>query len=359
MKRYRQHIIMIGIVLSGIAWVHADNWWVPVHPVQFTVPKGWPAPAYDFSSNPLTKEGINLGKQLFYDGILSKNGMVSCGTCHQPFAGFATYDHSVSHGIDNRFTTRNAPGIVNMAWQKNFMWDGGIVHLDLQPLAPITAENEMGETLDSVLYKLNKHPEYRKKFQQVFGVKQITTLELGKAISQFVLSLVSYNSKYDRVMRGEDQFILPEKLGYEIFQQKCVSCHPPPFFTDFSFRNAGIPEDEVLHDKGRMRITGKSADSLKFKVPSLRNVAISFPYGHDGRWATLRNVFEQYRSKQPRSAGTDSLLKNGILLSNYEIGQLTAFLYTLTDSTISNNPAFLPEELNRLQKQTRDIHQNK
>jgi len=359
MKRYRQYIILIGIVLSGIAWVHADNWWEPVHPVQFTVPKGWPAPVYDFSSNPLTKEGINLGKQLFYDGILSKDGMVSCGTCHQPFAGFATYDHSVSHGIDNRFTTRNAPGIVNMAWQKNFMWDGGILHLDLQPLAPITAENEMGETLDSVLYKLNKHPEYRKKFQQAFGVKQITTLELGKAISQFVLSLVSYNSKYDRVMRGEDQFILPEKLGYEIFQQKCVSCHPPPFFTDFSFRNAGIPEDEVLHDKGRMRITGKSADSLKFKVPSLRNVAISFPYGHDGRWATLRNVFEQYRSKQPRNAGTDSLLKNGIMLSNYEIGQLTAFLYTLTDSTISNNPAFLPEELNRLQKQTRDIHQNK
>lgn len=358
MKRFRPYIFILCIILSCIAWVQADKWWGPVHPVKLTVPKGWPAPVYDFSLNPLTKEGIDLGKQLFYDGILSKDGMVSCGTCHQPFAGFATYDHSVSHGIDNQFTTRNALGIVNMAWQKNFMWDGGILHLDLQPLAPITAENEMGENLDSVLYKLNKHPEYRKKFLQVFGVKKISTLELGKAISQFVVSIVSYNSKYDRVMRGEDQFILPEKLGYEIFQQKCVSCHPPPFFTDFSFRNAGIPEDDVIHDKGRMRITGNSTDSLKFKVPSLRNVAISFPYGHDGRWATLRNVFDQYRSKQPRPMGTDSLLKNSIPLSNYEIGQLTAFLYTLTDSTIINNPAFLPEELNRLQKQTRDIHQN-
>jgi cytochrome c peroxidase len=359
MKQYRLYITLLFIVLSGIAWVQADNWWGPVHPVKFNTPKGWPAPAYDFAANPLTKEGIALGKQLFYDGILSKDGMVSCGTCHQSFGGFATYDHSLSHGIDNRFSTRNAPGIVNMAWQKNFMWDGGILHLDLQPLAPITAENEMGETLDSVLHKLNSHADYRKKFQQAFRVQKITTLELGKAISQFVLTLVSNNSKYDRVMRGEDTFILPEQLGYEMFQQKCITCHPPPFFTDFSFRNAGLAEDEVLQDKGRMRITGKTTDSLKFKVPSLRNVGISFPYGHDGRWATLRNVFEHYRSKQPRPMGTDSLLKNGIPLSNYEIGQLTAFLYTLTDSTLIANPAFLPEELNRLQKQERDIHQNK
>ena len=340
MKRYRQHIIMIGIVLSGIAWVHADNWWEPVHPVQFTVPKGWPAPAYDFSSNPLTKEGINLGKQLFYDGILSKDGMVSCGTCHQPFAGFATYDHSVSHGIDNRFTTRNAPGIVNMAWQKKFMWDGGIVHLDLQPLAPITAENEMGETLDSVLYKLNKHPEYRKKFQLAFGVKQITTLELGKAISQFVLSLVSYNSKYDRVMRGEDQFILPEKLGYEIFQQKCVSCHPPPFFSDFNFRNIGLPIDNFLKDKGRMKITNNPKDSLLFKVPSLRNIALTAPYGHDGRFNSILNVLEHYRKNMVLGPTTDSLLKNRLPLSNFEIGQIRAFLNTLTDSSFLQEPKF-------------------
>jgi cytochrome c peroxidase len=190
-------------------------------------------------------------------------------------------------------------------------------------------------------------------------VQTIVTADLGKALSQFVLTLVSYNSKYDRVMRGETKFILPEQLGYEIFTKKCVSCHPPPFFTDFSFRNAGLPLDDMLQDRGRMQITGNAADSLAFRVPSLRNVALSFPYGHDGRFATLQNVFEQYRSTQPRSAGTDPLLQKGIPLSNYEIGQLTAFLQTLTDSTLINNPAFLPEEQNRRQKQERDIHRNK
>ena len=355
----RMNLVLLLIIGTCIAWVKTGEWWIATHPVKLTVPKGWPTPAYDFQENPLTREGIALGKQLFYDPILSKDGTISCGSCHQSFAGFATYDHPLSHGINNGFTNRNAPGIVNMAWQKNFMLDGGILHLDLQPLAPITAENEMGETISGVLEKLNKDATYRKKFQVAFGVKTISTAELGKALSQFVLSLVSYNSKYDRVMRGEARFILPEQLGYEIFQKKCVTCHPPPFFTDFSFRNAGLAADETLQDKGRMTISGKKEDSLAFRVPSLRNVVLSFPYGHDGRFATLQNVFEHYRNSRPRPTGTDSMLQNGIALSNFEIGQLTAFLHTLTDSTIVNNPAFLPEEQNRRQKQERDIHRNK
>lgn len=355
----RVYIVLLLIVVTGIGWIQSNQWLAATHPVKLVVPKGWPAPVYDFKDNPLTKEGIALGKALFYDPILSKDGTISCGSCHQSFGGFATYDHPLSHGINNGFSNRNAPGIINMAWQKNFMWDGGIHHLDLQPLAPITAENEMGETITGVLEKLNNNPTYQKKFLAAFGVRNISTAELGKALSQFVLTLVSYNSKYDRVMRGEADFILPEKLGYEIFTKKCVTCHPPPFFTDFSFRNTGLPLDAFLQDKGRMRITGDEADSLAFRVPSLRNVALSFPYAHDGRMATLQNVFEHYRSKEPRPAGTDPLLQKGIPLSNYEIGQLTAFLQTLTDSTLINNPAFLPEEQNRRQKQERDVHGNK
>lgn len=355
----RMNLVLLSVIITCIAWVKTGEWWAATHPVKLIVPKGWPVPAYDFKANPLTREGIALGKTLFYDPILSKDGTISCGSCHQSFAGFATYDHPLSHGIDNGFTQRNAPGIVNLAWQKNFNLDGGIAHLDLQPLAPITAENEMGETITGVLEKLNRNETYRKKFREALGVNRIETADLGKVLSQFVLTLVSYNSKYDRVMRGETQFILPERLGYEIFQQKCITCHPPPFFTDFSFRNAGLSRDEALQDNGRMRITADRKDSLAFRVPSLRNVALSFPYGHDGRFATLHNVFDHYRSAQARPAGTDPLLLNGIALSNYEIGQLTAFLHTLTDSSILYNPAFLPEEQSHRQKPQKDIHRNK
>jgi len=131
----RMNLVLLLIIGTCIARVKTGEWWIATHPVKLTVPKGWPTPAYDFQENPLTREGIALGKQLFYDPILSKDGTISCGSCHQSFAGFATYDHPLSHGINNGFTNRNAPGIVNMAWQKNFMLDGGILHLDLQPLA--------------------------------------------------------------------------------------------------------------------------------------------------------------------------------------------------------------------------------
>jgi cytochrome c peroxidase len=163
-----------------------------------------------------------------------------------------------------------------------------------------------------------------------------------KALSQFMLMLVSSNSKYDKVKRGEDSFNLPQSLGYEIFQQKCISCHKEPFFTDFSFRNTGMPVDKTLNDIGRMKITQSNNDSLKFRVPSLRNVDVTMPYGHDGRFFSLSNVFEHYRSKMQPIATTDSLLKNKLYLSNFQIGQLTAFLYTLTDTTFLKDKRFAP-----------------
>jgi cytochrome c peroxidase len=198
----------------------------------------------------------------------------------------------------------------------------------------------MAETIDHVLQKLRTDPAYPPLFKAAFGDTAVTTQRLGKALSQFLLQLVSSNSKYDKVVRGEASFILPERLGYEIFQKKCISCHPPPFFTDFSYRNTGIPVDPYLNDLGRMRITGDPADSLKFKVPSLRNVAVSFPYGHDGRFFSLLSVMEHYRKNMVPDAHTDSLLRNKLPLSNFEIGQLTAFLRTLTDSSFLRDPRF-------------------
>ncbi|MEO6314867.1 MAG: cytochrome-c peroxidase [Chitinophagaceae bacterium] len=335
-----QTILFIALFfLAGVAWINAGS---KPTPLKFVVPAGWPSPVYDFKKNPLTRQGFELGRKLFYDEKLSKDSTISCAGCHQQFGGFSTYDHNLSHGFNNSLTTRNAPALQNLAWQKEFMWDGGITHLDLQPLAPLTAINEMGETLANVVKKLNRDTAYKRMFTAAFGAPVITTQKMTMALSQFVLMLVSSNSKYDKVTRGEAEFSLPEKLGYEIFQRKCRSCHATPLFTDLSYRNTGLQADSTLADYGRMKITGNKKDSLKFKVPSLRNVAITFPYGHDGRFFSLQNVYEHYRNKMQVTADTDSLLQQKIPLSNYETSQLTAFLRTLTDTSFLKNPAFAP-----------------
>lgn len=310
----------------------------------FVIPEGWPQPVYDFSQNPLTKEGFELGRKLFYDGRLSADGNFPCSSCHQQFAAFSTYDHNLSHGVNNSLTTRNAPGLFNLAWQKEFMHDGGINHLDLQPLAPMTATNEMGETINNVLTKLRADSNYRKMFKAAFGDEDINTQKMSKALSQFLLMMVSSNSKYDKVKRGEASFNLPERLGYDLFKKKCTSCHTEPLFSDYTYRNIGVDLDSFINDVGRMRITRLPADSLKFKVPSLRNVMVTAPYLHDGRFYSTYEVFNHYRSSVVKMKNTDSLVRNGIRLTNFEIGQITAFLYTLTDSSFLQDPRFGPPQ---------------
>ena len=316
---------IIVTLLFALAWTIDPK---PT-PMPLPIPPGWPAPQYDVKTNPPTREGFALGRKLFYDPNLSRDSTLSCAACHQQFGAFATFDHPLSHGIGNTLTTRNAPALQNLAWTKEFMWDGGINHLDLQPLAPLTAPNEMGETIAAVIHKLQRDTAYPQLFRAVFGDTTITTARFTKALSQYLVFLISADSKYDRVMQGKDSFGLAEKLGYAIFRQKCSSCHREPLFTDGSYRDMNMALDTTLGDIGRMRITGKREDSLKFRVPSLRNVAITYPYGHDGRFFSLLNVFDNYR-------------KNGIPLSNFEIGHLTAFLNTLTDTAFLRNPLYAP-----------------
>ncbi|TDW96062.1 cytochrome-c peroxidase [Dinghuibacter silviterrae] len=308
---------------AGAAWLGRDDAAgagsaaAGTTPVALVYPSTWPAPLY---KGPLTQEGIALGRKLFYDPRLSKDSTISCASCHEQYAAFATFDHSLSHGYNNTLTTRNAPALQNLAWQKAYMWDGRIPHLEDQPAAPITGSNEMGETLQGVLAKLKKDRTYR----QMFAAAKMAINEktLGNALSQFMVCLISSDSKYDKVKRGQATFTLPERLGYAIFQQKCSACHPEPFFTDGSYRNISMTLDTTLNDVGRMKVTGRKEDSLAFKVPSLRNVVLTFPYGHDGRYPDIRTVLERYH------------------LTNYEIGQLKAFLYTLTDSTFIKDPRF-------------------
>lgn len=329
--------ILFLLAVCGLSFINASK---KPTPLKFIIPKGWAKPIYNFKENPLTTEGFELGKKLFYDATLSKDSSTSCASCHQQFAAFATYDHDLSHGIYNSLTTRNAIALQNIAWQKDFMADGSIHHLDTQPIFPLTNKKEMGMELIDVVKKLKQNKHYKAMFKAAFSSDSINQKTITKALSQFMLMLVSSNSKYDKVMRGEEKFILPEQLGYDIFKKKCASCHTEPMFTDYSYRNIGMPVIQSYQDFGRMGFTKSSNDSLKFRVPSLRNVAITFPYGHDGRFFTLYNVFEHYRKNMIVSATTDSLLQKKLPLSNYEIGQLTAFLYTLTDSSFTHNPIF-------------------
>lgn len=313
-------------------------------PLSFIIPDGFPEPVYKFENNTLTEQGFQLGKKLFYDGRLSKDGNFPCASCHQQFAAFATLDHPLSHGFNNQFTTRNAPGLFNIAWMKNLHWDGGINHIEVQPLAPIEASNEMAETIDNIIAKLKEDATYTQMFKAAFGDEEINSQRMLKALAQFVAMIVSSNAKYDKVKRGQATFTIAEESGYKIFQAKCSSCHTEPLFTDNSFRNTGLPADDVLKDYGRMRITGDPMDSLKFKVPGLRNIVATFPYGHDGRFYSIGAVIDHYRYHVVNSSTTDPLVKNKIPITDYEKIDLISFLETLTDSTLINDIRFADGE---------------
>lgn len=313
-------------------------------PLELQIPAGFPAPQYSFTGNPLTKEGFELGRKLFYDGRLSKDGNFPCASCHQQFAAFATFDHPLSHGFNNQFTLRNAPGLFNMAWNKEMHWDGGITNIEVQPLAPITAPNEMAEDVNNVINKLKTDEFYPKMFTAAFGDETINSQRMLFAITQFVNSMVSGNSKYDKVKQHQATFTQTEQNGYTLFQSKCATCHSEPLFTDHSFRNTGIPVDPFINDYGRMRITNKKEDSLKFKVPSLRNVALTFPYGHDGRFSSITSVLDHYSSGVQDGPTTDALVKNKILLTNFDKFYLLEFLKTLTDSTFITDKRFAQPE---------------
>jgi len=304
------------------------------------IPPGFPQPNYKFENNALTSEGFELGRRLFYDGKLSKDGNFPCASCHQQFAAFATFDHNFSHGFNNAFTVRNAPALFNLAWQKEFHHDGGINNIEVQPLAPITAQNEMAETIDNVVNKLKNDPKYREMFTAAFGDETINSQRILKALAQFTGSIISDDSKYDRVQKGQASYTAFEQRGEALFMTNCAGCHPPPLFTDFTYRNTGLPVNAFLNDLGRMQITHKSGDSLKFKVPSLRNINISFPYMHDGRFLTLQQCVEHYRAPVQNSPTLDPSLINRISLTNAQVTDLVQFLRTLTDSTLLRDQRF-------------------
>ena len=309
-------------------------------PISLTIPSGFPQPVHDIQNNPPTEESFILGRKLFYDGRLSIDGNFPCASCHQPIAAFTTFEHDRSHGYNHSHTLRNAPGLANLAWYPAYKWDGSASTIESISLAHITAPDEMAETMDHVIDKLKDDTAYKRLFRAAYGTEEVTGDGILKALTQFVINLVSANSKYDRVKRGEAGFTAQEQSGYSVFQSKCAACHTEPLFTDFSYRNIGIEVDDNLKDYGRMRVTGNKADSLKFRVPSLRNVDMTSYYTHDGRLNMMRAMLQHYRFGVNASATVDPLVKDGIALTDAEENDLVAFLRTLSDSSYINNPRY-------------------
>ena len=245
--------------------------------IRLPFPDHFPNPTFDFQKTTLDSTKIWLGRILFYDPILSKDNSISCASCHSPYNAFAHTDHDLSHGIYDAIGTRNAPALFNLAWQKEFMWDGAINHIDMQALAPISHPGEMGSSINEVVSTLNASNAYKELFQKAFGEKTITGAKVLKALTQFQLTLVSANAKYDKVKMGKDSFTLQENNGYLLFKKNCTTCHQEPLFSTYQFANNGLPVDTTLNDFGRWQVTGQTKDSLHFKIPSLRNLSYSYP----------------------------------------------------------------------------------
>jgi cytochrome c peroxidase len=336
----RKHLLVIALVAGGIAFSKqvTDSF------SGFQQPANFPEAKYHFKTNEITQAKFELGRKLFYEPRFSRDNTVSCGTCHIQSAAFTHHGHDVSHGIDDRLGKRNSPPIVNLAWSKTFFWDGGVFDLDLQPLVPITNPVEMDETMDNVLKKLRTHPDYPALFREAFGTDEINTERVLKAMSQFMVMLVSANSKYDSVMRKQGaRFRVEEQQGYALFKTHCGSCHREPLFTDDSFRDNGIGAGPG-NDEGRYLVTLNETDKYKFKVPGLRNISYTAPYMHDGRFITLEAVLAHYAGHVKNTPNLDPLLKRsgsrGISLTKEEQSKIITFLLTLNDRVFINDKQF-------------------
>lgn len=307
-------------------------------------PSYFPEMTFDTSGNPVTKNGVELGRKLFYEGRLSRNNTISCGFCHIQENAFTHHGHTVSHGVDDRIGIRNAPPIQNMAFLKRYMWDGVIHNLNEQPIIPITNEDEMDSSMPEVISKLSSDSKYKKLFKSAYGDENITGERILKALSQFMVTMISADSKYDRVKQGKENFSSEETQGMNSFQQKCASCHSGELFTDESFRNTGMFYNTQFKDAGRSRVTLDQSDWMKFRVPSLRNVEYTAPYMHDGRFYSLEAVLNFYSDNVEDNSNLDPQLKQnghiGIVMNTQEKQFIITFLKTLSDKAFISNPKF-------------------
>lgn len=238
------------------------------------------------TDNPMSPEKIELGKMLFFDKRLSRDGTVACATCHDPNMAWADHE-TTSKGLGGLFGQRNAPTVVNAAYAKPQFWDGRAATLEEQALGPIENPVEMGNTLPNMVRNLAKLDGYKQRFQKVFGTP-VTKENVAKALAAFERTILSGNAPYDRFLAGEQKAMTEaQQRGMQLFEKNCATCHAPPTFSNYRFYNAGVTTANRKHDPGRQEVTEKPADFGKFRVPALREVANTAPYFHDGSAATL------------------------------------------------------------------------
>lgn len=303
--------------------------------------------------NKLTKAGVQLGRMLFYEKALSRDGSMSCASCHNQQTAFSDTNR-FSIGINNMPGGRQAMAVFNMAWNTNgFFWDGRSILLRHQSLKPIQDPLEMDETLATVVTKLQGDALYRNQFQYAFGTEQIDTLLIAKALEQFMYSIVSNQSKYDKYLAGAAELTEQEERGRFLFFTEynpafpnasgadCQHCHGGANFENDRYMNNGLDTDAQFTDMGRFDVTNNAADRAKFKVTSLRNIELTPPYMHDGRFNTLEEVVEHYNdvtnSTTLDATFQQQLPNGGLQLTTADKAALVAFLKTLTDKTLATN----------------------
>ncbi len=303
--------------------------------------------------NPQTEEGIALGKKLFFDPILSSNNTQACADCHAPENAFTDSDR-FSDGVEGFFGNRNSMPLFNLAWNydEKFFWDGNTFSLEHQAFIPVTDPIEMNSTWQNIEQKLKQHTDYPELFEKAFGTKTIDSSLVTKAIAQFERTLISANSKFDKHLLGEIELTPQELNGFNVFMDEargdCFHCHGSdknPLWTDNLFHNNGL--DETFTDLGLGAVTGDPADNGKFKSPSLRNLAFTAPYMHDGRFTSLEDVINHYSEGLKNSSTIDPLMKKvsqgGVGLSENDKADLKAFLLSLSDNEFISNPEFKKE----------------
>ena len=308
------------------------------------------------TDNPLTREGVKLGRMLFYEKMLSRDNSQACASCHiQQFAFTDTATLSV--GVRKLKGKRQAMPVFNMPWHANeFFWDGRAHLLRDQSLKPIQDELEMDETLDNVVAKLKAAPAYRAQFRRAFGTEEVTEQRVSFALEQFMNTIISNQSKYDKFLTGKATLTAQEERGRFLFFTEynpsfpeasgadCQHCHGGANFENDKYMNNGLDEDGAIQDIGREKVTGSASDRGKFKVPSLRNVGITYPYMHDGRFKTLEDVIAHYDHVKQSATLDGSFLQQlpngGLKLTAADKAALVAFLHTLTDEELIKNKAY-------------------
>ena len=304
--------------------------------------------------NPLTVQGVKLGRMLFYENRLSGDNSMACASCHKQENAFSDTNR-FSTGIDGLKGARQAMSAVNMLWNTNgYFWDGRADKLRDQSLIPIEDEIEMHEKLPNVVAKLEQDTMYTNQFYRAFGSEEITSHRISLALEQFMNSIVSYRSKYDQYMAGNTMFTEQEERGMELFFDEynpffpetsgadCGHCHSGKTFISQEYMNNGL--DSVYNDQGRKRVTGQAGDEGAMKVTTLRNIVLTPPYMHDGRFSTLEEVIDHYNSGLQNAPALDPALAmtmgTGLMLSDQDKSDLIEFLHTLTDAALITDPRY-------------------